>query len=180
MPELLHTPRRRYFTSRKLADTAPEPTDRLLFLELLEVDTVDGVARFSYELADPASELWVGRSVGFESRASVRAEARQAALGGIVDGGQLEIPLSDDPQVTQLEVRFADPAAVTVYRVITRGSDARTFHYREEGDPTERVDAEKLDWRYEFGELRGYDLGEVQSNGQWRFESGATVFEVPD
>lgn len=140
MPAPKYTVRRRYFTERD-PHGDPLPDERLLYLELLEIDEGAGVARFAYEIAAPDGELWLATVEGFESRSDVVAEAIDEAAGSLVQGGTLSIALSEKPQLTQIEVRSADLTRVTVYRVTTQGDDARGFRYRTELDPAAALSA---------------------------------------
>ncbi len=130
MPAPKYTAPRRYFTAQDARAAAP-PTDRLLYLELLEVDTEDGVARFGFSASTDAADLevWRGTLPGWESRVD-RAALSDATLGQPQEGGVVEIPLSDQPQLTQVEVRNLATGGVTVYWIQTQGSDARSFRYR--------------------------------------------------
>lgn len=135
MPYPKYTTPKRYFVARER--DAIVPTNRLLYLELDEIDTDAVVARFRYELADPDAELWVATVKGWVSRDEVQEAVKEAtALMPTVTGGVLSIPLSQDPQVTQIEVRRLDDGSVTPYRVLTQGMDPRTFRYETlaEGD----------------------------------------------
>lgn len=119
---------RRYFTAQERHGEAL-PEDRLIALELLEVDVEAGVARFSVEMtvSSEDGEAWFATLPGWEGRVDP-AELADAAIGRpVLD--ELTIPLSDDPQLTQLEVRNFSTGAVGIYWVHTQGTDARTFRY---------------------------------------------------
>lgn len=136
MPAPKYTVRWRYFTERDPHED-PLPDERLLYLELLEIDEEAGVARFAYEIAAPDGELWLATVKGWASRDEVQEAVKEAtAFMPTVTGGVLSIPLSADPQVTQIEVRRLDDGSVTPYRVLTQGMDPRTFRYEtlSEGD----------------------------------------------
>ncbi len=140
MPENLSETRRRYFTQRELHGEEL-PADRLLVLELLEVDTAASEARFEFTLAVTEGELWAATVLGFESRPAVRAEVREAVVARWISGNILTVPLSAHPQLTQVEVRSPDLRQASVYRITTIGADPRNFRYRTELDPGERIDA---------------------------------------
>lgn len=120
---------RRYFTAQERhGEELPE--DRLIALELLEVDVEAGVVRFSVDMtvSSEDGEAWFATLPGWEGRIDP-AELADAAIGKpLMD--ELTIPLSEDPQLTQLEVRNFSTGAVELYWVHTQGNDARTFKYR--------------------------------------------------
>lgn len=170
--------RHRYFTAHELHGR-PLSADRLLYLELLEVDSGDGVARFRFALNVPAGEVWGATVKGWESRPEVQDAVREAAVAAWVRGDTLTIPLSAEPQVTQLEVRSPDLTQATVYRITTQGTDPRAFRYRTETDPGAAVDAARLIWREEDGRVVAYTPDEgAQPNGVLVVEDGEVVFDT--
>jgi hypothetical protein len=122
-------PAQRYFISRDAHEEAL-PEARILYLELDEIDKEAGVARFSYEILPEGAwgEVWAGTVRGWESRLDPEVLANHA-FGNLYRYGVLEIPLSEDPQVTQLEVRDMVSGEVAVYWIQTIGFDHRNFRY---------------------------------------------------
>lgn len=175
MPSPKYTTPKRYFVARER--DAIVPTDRLLYLELDEIDTDAGVARFSYELADPDAELWVATVQGWESRDEVRARVRSHAFASWLEGGVLTIPLTAEPKVTQIEVRRADLSVSVIYRITTQGMDARTFRYRTESDASEAEVASRWSMRIEDARPR---FAIVERNGRPVFDEagGADSYAV--
>lgn len=166
--------RRRYFTAQDAHGAAP-PADRLLHLELLEVDMAAGVARFAFELADPAGELWLATERGFASRPEVVERLRdEAPIARPPAGGVLTIPLSADPQVTQIEVRSPALDKVTVYRIHTIGADPREYRYHTESDPGAAVPIEHMRWQEVEGDP-GVFAPVADGDADWVVDGGELV-----
>lgn len=103
--------------------------NRPLYLELREIDRTNNVARFDFSLDSGSREMWLAREPGYMHDSAVLDKINAAIVGTMHLPDVIEIPLSEDPQTTKIEVWDADLNEGMAYLIQTKGIHPDQFQY---------------------------------------------------